>query len=122
MGEENRAAAEATQAGGFTRLSFIRGSATVAGGAIIAGVPAAVVLDQAEAGKADPHGVVTKPSSAAPREPVMAYVRDAERGEVTVLAGIHETTYIDKALTNRLLAAAAPHSILTGGGADVVAP
>ena len=36
----------------------------------------------------------------------MAYVRDAERGEVTVMSGTGETTYRDPALARRLLAAA----------------
>jgi hypothetical protein len=33
----------------------------------------------------------------------MAYVRDAERGEVTVLSGTRETTYRDPALAQRLI-------------------
>ena len=41
-----------------------------------------------------------------PREPVIAYVRDARRGEVTVMSGTRETTYRDPALVKRLLKAA----------------
>jgi len=37
---------------------------------------------------------------------VMAYVRDAARGEVTVLSGTREVTYRDPELAARLLAAA----------------
>jgi hypothetical protein len=51
----------------------------------------------------------------------MAYVHDAERGEVTVLSGTGETTYRDRALVKRLLAAAPKHSVADGGGTDVVA-
>jgi hypothetical protein len=51
----------------------------------------------------------------------MAYVRDAERGEVTVLAGTSETTYRDRGLVKKLLAAAPKDSIANGGGIDVLA-
>jgi hypothetical protein len=64
-----------------------------------------------------------KSPSPTPREPVMAYVRDAERGEVTVVSGTGETTYRDPMLVKRLLDASAPHqSVVIGGGADVLAP
>ena len=48
----------------------------------------------------------THPTTGVPEEPVVAYVRDAERGEVTVAAGTTEHTYRDKALVQRLLRAA----------------
>jgi hypothetical protein len=41
-----------------------------------------------------------------PDEPLVAYVRDARRGEVTVTAGTREHTYRDRALVQRLLRAA----------------
>jgi len=50
--------------------------------------------------------VVTAPSGPAPREPVTAYVRNADRGEVTVMSGTRETTYRDPVLAKRLLDAA----------------
>ena len=53
-----------------------------------------------------PKATVTKPSGPAPHEPVTAYVRSAERGEVTVMAGKQETTYRDPVLVKRLLDAA----------------
>jgi hypothetical protein len=53
-----------------------------------------------------PLGVVTKPSGPPPGETVMAYVRDAAKGEVTVLSGTRETTYRDPYLTRRLIDAA----------------
>ena len=33
----------------------------------------------------------------------MAYVRDASKGEITVLSGTRETTYRDPALAKRLI-------------------
>jgi hypothetical protein len=107
-------AEEKSEGGGVTRLSFMKASAGVAAGAAVIGVPAAAVLS------AEKTGVVTTPSSPTPREPVIAYVRNAERGEVTVMSGTRETTYRDHALVRRLLAAAPQDS--TGGGIDVVAP
>jgi hypothetical protein len=41
-----------------------------------------------------------------PKEPLVAYVRDAHKAEVTVLLGTEEVTYRDPALTKRLLKAA----------------
>jgi hypothetical protein len=98
-----------TEDGGLTRLSFIKASAGLAAGAAAIGVPAAGALS------AEEKGVAIEPSSPSPSEPVMAYVRDAERGEVTVMSGTGETTYRDRALTRRLLAAA-PEGSTTNGG------
>jgi hypothetical protein len=107
---------EKREDGGVTRLSFLKASAGAAAGAAAIGVPAAAVLSNE--GKAE----VTEPSSENPREPVMAYVRDAERGEVTVMSGTSETTYRDHSLAKRLLDAAPKDSAVNGGGIDVVAP
>ena len=98
----------------LSRRKFLKSSAGVAAGAAAVGVPGAILAKEQE-------GVVTHPTASPPREPVMAYVRDAERGEVTVLAGTGETTYRDPALVKRLLNAA-PAQTAIGGGADVVAP
>jgi hypothetical protein len=102
--------------GGVTRLSFLKASAGAAAGAAAIGVPAAAVLAQGKQGE------VTEPSAPNPREPVMAYVRDADRGEVTVMSGTSETTYVDRSLAKRLLDAAPNGSTVNGGGIDVLAP
>ena len=102
--------------GSVTRLSFIKVSAGAAAGAVALGVPAAAALSEKTG------NVVGDPSSATPREPVMAYVRDAERGEVTVMHGTTETTYRDKALVQKLLKAAPNEQIVHGGDIDVLAP
>ncbi len=104
---------------GVTRLSFIKASAGAAAGAAAVGVPGAALLSKEKAGEA------TAPSSPNPQEPVMAYVRNAERGEVTVMSGTSEMTYRDHALTRRLLAAApaqSAESSILNGGTDVLAP
>jgi len=90
-----------TQDGGSTRLSFIKATAGVAAGlgAAAVGMPAAALA-------VDEKAVPTEPSAAAPAEPVFAYVRDAKRGEVTVVSGTSESTYRDRALVRRMLAAA----------------
>ena len=53
-----------------------------------------------------------------PEEPLVAYVRDAERGEVTVTSGTTEHTYRDRALVQRLLRAARQE----GSELDVLPP
>src|ERR1700680_5111114 len=84
--------------GEVSRRSFIKPSARVATGAAIAAAAADAALS-------DGRRVVTTRSKPTPREPVTAYVRDADRGEVTVLSGARETTYRDPALAQQLLAA-----------------
>jgi hypothetical protein len=100
-------APDAAAAEGSNRREFLQGTAgAAAGAAVILATPkvASVALDAAGPGAAtEPKAVVTKPSGPAPHEPVTAYVRDAERGEVTVMSGKQETTYRDPVLVKRLL-------------------
>ena len=103
-----------TGGAGMTRLSFIKASAGAVAGVAAIGVPGAAALPRENA------GFPTDPSSPNPSEPVLAYVRDAARGEVTVIAGTRETTYCDRALARRLLKAAP--SSAKGGDNDVLAP
>jgi len=101
---------------GLTRMSFLKASAVAAAGAATIAVPAA-------AARAEHKGAVpTEPSSPNPEEPVMAYVRDARRGEVTVMSGTSEVTYRDQALAKRLLDAAPAQATANGGGINVLAP
>jgi hypothetical protein len=87
-----------------TRRLFLRRSAGVAGGAAVVGAPA--VLAETASARGSTARVLASPSAGVPHEPVMAYVRDADRGEVTIVAGTRETTYRDPELVRRLLAAA----------------
>jgi hypothetical protein len=106
---------------GLNRRSFIRASAGVATGATVLGMPTAAVLGVPAAAAALEGGsdaVEVAPSSAAPAEPLVAYVHDARKGEVTVLAGTREATFRDPALVKRLLAISPADP---NGGADVVA-
>jgi hypothetical protein len=91
---------------GASRRAFLQGTA---GAAMILATPkiASIAFDAPGATvPAEPKAVVTKPSGPAPYEPVTAYVRNAERGEVTVMSGKRETTYRDHVLVKRLLDAA----------------
>jgi len=92
---------------GTSRRAFLQGTAgAAAGAAVILATPkvASIALDTPGAGvAAEPKAVVTKPSGPAPAEPVTAYVRNAERHEVTVMSGRTETTYRDPVLVKRLL-------------------
>jgi hypothetical protein len=97
---------------GITRLSFIRTTAGVAAGV---GASAIGVPGIAAARPAEEPGVPSDPTAANPPEPVMAYVRDEQLGEVTVMRGTRETTYRDRALVKRLFAAAPPESTGKGG-------
>jgi hypothetical protein len=88
-----------------TRRSFLHRSAGAAGGAVIVGTPAVLAESAAARQAASGARVVKSPSRGVPHEPVMAFVRDADRGEVTVVAGTRETTYRDRDLVRRLLEA-----------------
>ena len=102
--------ADADTGEGTSRRAFLQGTAgAAAGAAVILATPkvAAIAVDNAGSSvPTDPKAVVTKASGPAPAEPVTAYVRDAERGEVTVMSGKQETTYKDPVLVERLLDAA----------------
>ena len=95
---------------GASRRAFLQGTAgAAAGAAAILATPkvAQIALDSPGSSVPPvPKAVVTKASGPAPAEPVTAYVRDAERGEVTVMSGKQETTYWDPVLVKRLLDAA----------------
>jgi hypothetical protein len=98
------ATAGATPTPAHDRRAFLQGSAAAAAGAVVVvGGPriASAVLGGPTSTRSD--AVVVTPAGPAPRETVMAYVRNAERGEVTVLSGQRETTYRDPQLTQRLL-------------------
>ena len=95
--------AETPEQAGFNRRSFLRTSSVAAGGVAVTVItPAAVVALEGTASAAP----VEASGEPLPAEPVMAYVSDAKRGEVTVLSGLRETTYRDPALARRLLKAA----------------
>jgi hypothetical protein len=83
----------------FDRLSFLKGAAVATGTVVVSGVPTAMAAEQSAE-------VVGQPT-ALPREPLLAYVRDLDRGEVTVVAGLHETTFRDPQLAKRIHKAAA---------------
>jgi hypothetical protein len=81
----------------LSRRKLLGSAGAAAGTAAIAAAPAAIALERGE---------VTDPSGPPPEEAVVAIVRDASRGEVTVMAGEREVTYRDKALVRRLVKAA----------------
>jgi hypothetical protein len=97
-------------ADGTSRRAFLQGTAgAAAGAAVVLGAPkvASIVRDAPGSSVAgEPKPVAVKPSGPAPREPVTAFVRNAEHGEVTVMSGKREITYRDPVLVKRLLDAA----------------
>jgi hypothetical protein len=98
-------------AGGHSRRAFLQSSGGLAGAvAVSVMTPAAVIALESTATAADaPVVPVPRGSGPLPDEPVMAYVSDPARGEVTVLSGTQETTFRDPALARRLLKAARSH-------------
>jgi anaerobic selenocysteine-containing dehydrogenase len=83
-----------------SRRSFMKIAGAATGAAALAAAPPiarAAIGDGAE--KIDA-------TTDVPEEPVVAYVRDAQRGEVTVTAGTVEHTYRDRALVQKLMRAA----------------
>ena len=110
----------------LSRRKFLIASGAVATGAAAAATPTLVGAIAKQGGQrpsGDAAAVVVAPTRPAPAEPVMAYVRDAGSGELTVMSGTLETTYRDPALVRRLLAAAPAGEVVSeGGGANVIAP
>lgn len=101
------ASSQAVGEEGTSRRAFLQGGAgAAAGAAVIIATPKVAAIVRDGSGAPEPRPVATEPSGPGPREPIAAYVRDAERGEVTVMFGKQETTYRDPALVRRLLEAA----------------
>jgi hypothetical protein len=84
----------------LNRRSFVKVAGAATGAAAIAAAPP---IARAAIGDGAEH---IDPTTGVPEEPVVAYVRDAQRGEVTVSAGTTEHTYRDRALVQKLLRAA----------------
>jgi hypothetical protein len=82
----------------LSRLSFLKSAGAAAGVAAVSASPVAAAIE--------PSQTETEPTGPVPREPVIAVVRDAGLGEVTVLSGTTEATYRDKLLVKRLMKAA----------------
>jgi hypothetical protein len=87
----------------LNRRVFLQGSAGAAGVMAVAVGPRLVKGALSGGTNTEPTRVITKPSGPPPRETVMAYIRDAERDEVTVVSGMRETTYRDPVLVKQLL-------------------
>ena len=85
----------------LNRRSFMKVAGAATGAAALAATPP---LARAALGEKSPEHI--DPTTGVPDEPVVAYVRDAHLGEVTVSAGTTEHTYRDKALVQKLLRAA----------------
>jgi hypothetical protein len=82
------------------RKRFLTRAGAATGAAAFVGVPGlSGVVGEKPAEHVEAPGAVMD-------EPVVVYVRDAKRGEVTVLHGSRESTYRDHALVRRLLKAA----------------
>jgi len=87
----------------LSRRSFLKGTGIATGVAIIGASP----LSAAAATEESPQLVTS--TSPLPKEPLVAYVSDVKKSEVTVLVGTDEFTYRDSALAKRLLKAARRH-------------
>ncbi len=85
------------------RRRFLTRVGTASGAAAFVGVPALGHMGEGSPQLVEAPAALTK-------EPVLVYVRDAKRGEVTVMHGTRESTYRDPALVRRLLKAAAATS------------
>jgi hypothetical protein len=99
------AASGASATEGTSRRAFLQSTAGAAAGvAVIMATPkvASAALDT-HASHTNTAPRVMKPSGPMPHEPVTACVRDAARGEVTVMSGKKETTYRDPVLVKRML-------------------
>ena len=91
----------------ISRRSFLK-TAGVATGA------AALTASPAVAAALEPGALERMPSGPLPHEPIVAIIRNADLGEVTVLSGRTEKTYTDRMLVKRLLKAAGQNHQPTG--------
>jgi hypothetical protein len=96
-----RAAGKESHMERLSRRSFVKIAGAATGAAALAAAPPIARAAVGEEGAQR-----TDPTARVPEEPVVAYVRDAKRGEVTVTSGTAEHTYRDRVLVKRLLRAA----------------
>ena len=82
-----------------SRRSFLKAAGLATGAAAVTASPSVAAAIQ-------PGALETAPSGPLPHEPIVAVIRNADLGEVTVLSGRTEKTYRDKVLVRRLLKAA----------------
>ena len=87
----------------LSRASFLKSAGIATGAVMVGGVTGA-----ANAAAESAPEIVISPSPL-PREVIVAYVRDAAKGEVTIVSGLHETTFKDHGLVKRITKAAAKH-------------
>ena len=96
--------AVAPDAPGSSRRSFLRSSGEYATGvAALVGVPTAALLDSDADAAVPAATVVANPAGVPPVSPVMAFVQDAKKGTVVIMAGTTERTVEDRELVRRLL-------------------
>lgn len=88
----------------FLQTSVVSAAALVAAPRLVNGLGSSTSPSKVAPSPASKPTVT--PAMPSVKEPVMAYVRDACTGEVTVLVGTRQTTYHDPALVRRLLDAA----------------
>lgn len=81
----------------LNRRRFLESAGVVAGTAAVMGAPGIARAATEEGAR-----VVEQPGAVA-KQPVVVYVRDAARGEVTVMHGTRATTYRDRGLVRRIL-------------------
>ena len=93
--------------GPVTRRSLIAGSVGAASTLAVGGALAAPASSAAAA-------PIAPPRTPIPADPVIAYVHDAERGQVTLISGHSELTYHDPELAARLIAAAPKSTRVVG--------
>jgi hypothetical protein len=84
----------------LNRRGFLKSAGVAAGTAAVMGAPGI-----ARAATEEGTELVEHPGAVA-KQPVVVYVRDAARGEVTVMHGTKATTYRDRGLVRRILKAA----------------
>ena len=90
-----------------SRRAFLKTTGVATGAAALTASPAFAAAIQ-------PDALETRPSGPLPHEPIVAIIRNADLGEVTVLSGTTEKNYKDKVLVKRLLKAAGQNHQPTG--------
>jgi hypothetical protein len=93
-----------------TRRSLLAGSVGVASTLAVSGALPAIATPSSGAAPVP----IAPPRTATPADPVIAFVHDATRGEVTLIAGHSEVTYRDPELAARLIAAAPTSATVAG--------
>jgi hypothetical protein len=90
-------------AGGVPRRRVILNGAGLAAAGLVVGAAAGVAADSLVGGSGDSGGSGASGPAAAPSDPVMVHLRDADSGQLDLFVGTRHIQFTDRGFASRLV-------------------